>query len=177
MIAVRTSGEPLSVAAAVRAAVWSVDRGVAVSDMQPMRTMVGSTLARPRLLVTLLGGFALTGLALGAIGIYGVVAFAVARRRREIGIRMALGATPAGVMRLMLRESIGYAVAGLVAGTILALAESRLLRGQLFEVPATDPLTYGVLIAGVGGLVLAATCWPARHAAGLNPADALRPDR
>jgi predicted permease len=177
MLAVRTDQDPLSIAAAVREAVWSVDRSVPVSDLQPMRSMVGSTLARPRLLLTLLAAFATVGLALGAIGVYGVVSFAVARRRREIGIRMALGAERASVVRLMVRESAGYALAGMAAGFALALASSRVMRGLLFEVPATDPLTYATLALGVAGLVLVASLAPASRAASVNPADSLRADR
>ena len=104
MVAVRTSGDPLAVAAAVRDAVWSVDRGVPIAELQTMRALVGATLGRPRLLVTLLAAFAATGLALGAVGVYGIVAFGVTRRRREIGIRMALGADRRSVVRLMLRR-------------------------------------------------------------------------
>jgi putative ABC transport system permease protein len=177
MLAVRTTGDPLSVASAVREAVWSIDRNVPVSDLQPMRTIVGTTLARPRLLLTLLGGFAVTGLALGAIGVYGVAAFGVARRRREIGIRMALGANRASVVRLMLGESAGYAVAGLAAGMGLALTCSRMMRGLLFEVPATDAPTYITLALAVGVLVTLASYGPARRAASVNPAEALRADR
>jgi putative ABC transport system permease protein len=177
MLAVRTEGDPLSIASAVREAVWSIDRNVPVADLQPMRTMIGTTLARPRLLLTLLGAFAATGLALGAIGVYGVVAFGVARRRREIGIRMALGANRASVVRLMLGESVWYGGAGLIAGLGLALAASRMLKGLLFEVPATDAPTYVTLALGVGLLVTLASYGPARRAASLNPADALRADR
>jgi predicted permease len=177
MVAVRTAGDPVSIASAVREAVWSVDRNVPVADLQPMRTMVGTTLARPRLLRTLLGAFAATGLALGAIGVYGVVAFGVTRRRREIGIRMALGATRSSVVRLMLRESAGYAAAGLVAGTALALASSRVMKGLLFEVPATDPFTYVALASGVAVMVMLASYAPARRAASIAPAEALRDAR
>ena len=174
MIAARTDGDPLSIASAVREAVWSVDRNVPVADLQPMRALVGTTLARPRLLLTLLAAFAVAGLALGAIGVYGVVAFGVARRRREIGIRMALGATRPSVVRLMIRESAWYAAAGLAAGTALALASSTVMKGFLFEVPATDPATYATLAIGVGVLVALASYAPARRAASVNPAESLR---
>ena len=177
MLAVRTDGEPLAIAAAARAAIWSIDRSVPIADLQPMAAMVGTTLARPRLVLTLLGGFAVTGLALGAIGVYGVVAFGVARRRREIGIRVALGASRASVVGLMLRESASYAVAGIAAGTALALAASRLIRGLLFEVPPTDPATYATLAVGVALLVTIAGFAPARQAASASPADAMRGDR
>jgi len=177
MLAVRTEGDPVSIASAVREAVWSIDRNVPVADLQSMRAMVGSTLARPRLLLTLLTAFAASGLALGAIGVYGVVTFAVTRRRREIGIRMALGADRASVVRLMLGESAGYAAAGLAAGLTLAMWSSRLLRGLLFEVPPTDVATYASLALGVAALVVLASYAPARRAASVNPADALRTER
>ena len=174
MIAVRSDGDPLGVAGAVREAVWSVDRGVPVADLQAMRTLIGTTLARPRLLLTLLGAFAAVGLALGAIGIYGVVAFGVMRRRREIGIRMALGATRGSVIGLVLRESAAYAVAGLAAGLLLAFAASGVMKGLLFEVSPTDGLTYAMLAAGVAVLVVLASYAPARRAASVNPVDSLR---
>jgi ABC-type antimicrobial peptide transport system permease subunit len=174
MLAVRTDGDPLGVAGAVREAVWSVDRGVPVADLQSMRTLIGTTLARPRLLLTLLGAFAATGLALGAIGIYGVVAFGVMRRRREIGIRMALGATRGSVISLVLHESAGYALAGLAAGLLLAFAASGMMKGLLFEVSPTDGLTYAMLAGGVAVLVVLASYAPARRAASVNPVDSLR---
>jgi ABC-type antimicrobial peptide transport system permease subunit len=98
----------------------------------------------------------------------------VNRRRREIGIRMALGADRRSVVRLMLRESSGYAAAGMVAGLALALASSRLLKGLLFGVPATDPVTYGALAGAVAILVTLASYAPARRAATIAPAEALR---
>ena len=174
MLAVRSSGDPLALAAVVREAIWSVDRGVPIAELQTMRALVGTTLGRPRLLVTLLTAFAAAGLALGAVGVYGIVAFGVTRRRREIGIRMALGADRRSVVRLLLRESAIYAAAGVAGGTAIALASSGLLKGLLFDVPPTDPLTYGGLAAAVGALVTLASYAPARRAAGIAPADALR---
>ena len=174
MVAVRTDGDPVGLVAAVREAVWSVDRGVPIGEIQPMRGLVGKTLAEPRLLLTLLGGFAITGLALAAIGVYGVVAFAVTRRRREVGIRLALGAARSAVIGLLLRESAIYAAAGLAAGVALSLACARLLQSFLYGVAATSPVTYLALAAGVALLVLAASYIPARRAAGLNPTEALR---
>ena len=101
----------------------------------------------------------------------------VTRRRREIGIRMALGADRRSVVRLMLRESSGYAAAGVVGGIALALASSRLLKGLLFGVPATDPATYAALAIAVAALVTLASYAPARRAASIAPADALRAER
>ena len=174
MLAVHSAGNPLSIANAAREAIWSVDRDVPVSDVQGMSTLIGTTLARPQLLLSLLGAFAVTGLALGAIGIYGVVAFGVARRRREIGIRMALGAERRAVVGLVLRESAAYAAAGVAAGLLLAVAASGALKGLLFEVSPTDVTTYGLLAAGVLAVVAIASYAPARRAASVNPVDSLR---
>ena len=177
MIAVRTDGDPLSIASAVRQAVASVDRSVPISNLQPMSTLVGRSLAEPRLLLALLGGFAITGLALAAIGVYGVVALGVSQRRREVGIRIALGSARAAVVRLMLRESAIYAAAGLVAGVCVSLASAKLLKATLFGVTATSPTTYAALVVVVAALVVVASYVPARRAARLDPTEALRVDR
>jgi ABC-type antimicrobial peptide transport system permease subunit len=174
MLAVHTTGNPLNIANATREAIWSVDRDVPVSDVQGMSTLISTTLARPQLLLSLLGAFAVTGLVLGAIGIYGVVAFGVVRRRREIGIRMALGAERNTVVALVLRESTGYAFAGIAAGLLLAAAASRALKGLLFDVSPTDATTYGLLAAGVLAVVAIASYAPARRAASVNPVESLR---
>jgi len=174
MIAVRTSSDPLALAGPVREAISSIDSGVPVADLQPLETMVGASMAQPRLLLSLLGSFATAGLALGAVGVYGVVAFGVTRRRREIGIRMALGASRPSVIRLMLRESATYAAMGLAAGLGLAVAASRSMKGLLFEVSPTDTATYVLLAAGVAMLVAAASYLPARRAASRNPIESLR---
>lgn len=174
MVAVRTPADPLAIAAAVREAVWSVDRNVPIADLQPMRVMVGTTLRQPRLLLTLLGGFAVIGVALSVVGVYGVVAFAIVRRRREIGIRMALGADSASIVVLMVKESAGYAAAGLVTGVAIALAVSRIMKGLLFEVPPTDPSTYCGVAIIVAAVVVIASYSPAHRAGSINPADLLR---
>ena len=162
------------IASAVREAVWSIDRGVPVSDLQPMRTMVGTTLARPRLLLTLLAAFAIIGLALGAIGVYGVVAFGVARRRREIGIRMALGARAAQVIRLVLQRSLVPIGLGIVAGIAGSLAASRLLTALLFHVEPGDPAVLGAIVLLLGASAIAACLVPARRAASVDPLVVLR---
>jgi putative ABC transport system permease protein len=177
MLAVRTPGDPLSLAAAVREAAWSIDRDVPVADLQPMRSMIATTLAQPRLLLTLLASFASVGLALGAVGVYGVVAFGVTRRRREIGIRVALGADRAAIATLVLRESCAYGSAGLLAGTVLAIGSTRLMRGLLFEVRPTDAPTYAVLAIGVAAVVAVASYAPVRRALAMDPAEALRSEQ
>jgi putative ABC transport system permease protein len=132
------------------------------------------TVAQPRFQTLLLGLFATLAVALAAIGIYGVIAQSVAQRTHEIGIRMALGAQPASVLKMVLREGLIVGIAGLALGLAATMAVVRLLSGLLYEVPAFDPATFlgaSVLLMAV---VLAACYIPARRAARLDPMIALR---
>jgi putative ABC transport system permease protein len=174
MLAVRTAGDAAALVPAIREAIWSVGRDVPISDVQTMDARIAGTLGRPRLLTTLLGMFAVLGVVLAAVGVYGVVAYSVSQRRRELGIMMALGASRRRVIRSVLREGLGYAAAGLVVGVPAALAASGLLRTLVFGIRATDPATYAVLAAAVALLVLAACVVPAHRASRLDPLVALR---
>ena len=165
MIAVRASGDPQALVPSVREAIWSVDRNVPLSDIQTMDARVGASLGRPRLLLTLLGGFAVVGLLLAIVGVYGVVAYSVAQRRRELGIMVALGAERGRIMRVILREALVYAGAGLAAGVPASLAASRVMKSVVWGVSATDPLTYVVIAAGTIVIVCAASVLPALRAA------------
>ena len=113
-------------------------------------------------------------LALATVGVYGVVAYSVSQRTHEIGVRMALGARPNDVVRLMLGEGGRLAVAGVVAGSLIALAAARLIRGLLFEVSATDPLTFVAVAGGLLAVALLASYIPARRATRVDPMIALR---
>jgi putative ABC transport system permease protein len=123
------------------------------------------------LLFTLLGGLAL---ALATVGIYGVVAYSVTQRTHEIGVRMAIGAKPSDVVRMMLGEGGRLAVAGVAAGSVVAFAGARLIRGLLFEVSATDPVTFVAVAIGLLGVALLASYIPARRATRVDPMIALR---
>jgi putative ABC transport system permease protein len=123
------------------------------------------------LLFMLLGGLAL---ALATVGVYGVVAYAVTLRTHEIGVRMAIGAKPADVVRMMLNEGGRLAIAGVAVGSVLSLAGARLIRGLLFEVSATDPLTFAAVAVGLLGVALTASYIPARRATRVDPMIALR---
>jgi putative ABC transport system permease protein len=173
MLAVRASGDPLALVPAVRDAIWSVDRNVPVSDVQTMAAKVGTSLARPRLLVTVLGMFALAGLVLVLVGVYGVVAYSVAQRRRETAIMMALGAGRLRVVRVVLAEGLTYAAAGLAVGLPAALAASRFLRTVVYGIAPTDPATYATLAGGMVAVVGLACLLPALRASRLEPARAL----
>jgi ABC-type antimicrobial peptide transport system permease subunit len=174
MLAVRTDGPPLSIVPAVREAIWSIDRSVPLSNLETMEAKIGGSLGRPRLLLTLLGSFAALGGLLAAVGVYGVVAFSVSQRWRELGIRVALGAERVRIVRSVLREASLYAAIGLAVGIPASLAGSRWMQGLVFGISVTDPITY-VTIAGVTLLtVLAAALPPALRAARVDPVAALK---
>ena len=175
-IAIRTSGEPLHYANAVRQAIWSVDKDQTITSVETMSGIVGTTLARPRLLATLLMLFGVMGLSLGALGIYGVLAYAVSQRRQEIGVRVALGATPRAVLQLVVGQGMTLALAGSVAGIIGALILTRVMAAVLFEVRATDPATFAVVVVLLLATAFVASWLPARRALRIDPVRALRYD-
>jgi predicted permease len=174
MLAIRTGGEPLSLVPAVREAIWSVDRDVPLSDVQTMQAKIGASLGRPRLLLVLLGAFAGLGGSLALIGVYGVVAYSVAQRWRELGIMVALGAERGRIVGSVLREAAVYAVAGLLAGMPAAVFASRLLRTLVFGVSATDAPTYVAIAAVTIVTVIAASLVPAVRASRVDPVSALK---
>ncbi len=172
-LAVRSAGE-VDVAASVREAIWSVDPNVVVADETTMEQVLERSMATPRSTTLLFSGFALLALALGAIGVFGVMTYIVSQRTHEIGVRLALGATRSDVVLSTLRSGMAPALAGLVIGGVGSMATGGLLSSLLFEVAQTDP---GVL-AGVMALFLAVTMLanllPALRAAKVDPVLALR---
>ncbi len=175
-IIARTDGDPLAVAKTIREAIWSLDRDQTITATFTLDDARSDSVARPRLLTVLLGAFGILGLALGALGIYGVLAYLVSQRQREIGLRLALGAAPGAVQRMIVGRGLALTALGVAIGLAGALALGRFLAGVLYGVEASDPATF-TLMAAV--LVLAATIasWiPARRAAGVDPVEALRAD-
>jgi putative ABC transport system permease protein len=173
-IVVRTSTDPMSLANAVRKEIWAVDPDQAVGIARPMQELVAMSTADRNKEMVLLSIFAALALGLACIGVYGVLMYAVSQRQREIGIRMALGANPATIMRMILDRGIKLSSFGVIAGTITALIWSRLLQSLLYDVKATAPLTY-VATAGILFLVaVLASYLPGRRAARVNPLVALR---
>jgi putative ABC transport system permease protein len=166
--------DPLTVKNAVQQAIWSVDRAAPESKAQPLSKMLAGQVAEPRLYALLLGLFAGFALLLAAVGIYGVMAYSVAQRTHEFGIRMALGARGSQVLELVIRQGLKLALLGIGIGIAGALTLTRLLKTLLFNVSATDPLTF----AGIAGLLVVVAllaCWvPARRAAKVDPMVALR---
>ena len=175
-LAIRTTGDPLRYANAVREAVWSVDRDQTITSVETLSAIVGGNVARPRLLASLLLLFGVMGLSLGALGIYGVLAYAVSQRRQEIGVRVALGATPRSVLGLVVGQGMTLAVIGVVAGIAGALVLTRVMTAVLYDVRATDPMTFAIVVVVLLGTALIASWLPARRALRIDPVQALRYD-
>jgi len=173
-IVARTSSDPRAVAPTVRALVAGVDRAQPVSDAQTVEAMLIDSIAPRRFTVFLLGTFASAALLLALVGIYGVIAYSVALRTREFGVRMALGAQSPDVMRLVVRQGMTIVVTGLVLGVAAALALTRVMAGLLYDVTPTDPATFVAVIGALAGTALAACCVPALKAASVDPLVALR---
>jgi putative ABC transport system permease protein len=170
----RTAGEPKNLIAAARAAVHAVDRDQPVSRVLPMAEVVSASVAGRRFNMVLLGMFAGLALVLAAVGIYGVTAYSVAQRTREMGLRMALGAQRWTVLALVLREAGALALLGVGAGIVLAFAATRVMASLLFGVGATDPLTFGSVTAALAAISLFAAWVPGRRATLVDPMVALR---
>jgi ABC-type antimicrobial peptide transport system permease subunit len=160
----------------VRRAIWSVDPTQTITLVTTLEEIVGGSVSRQRALAWLLGLFGLIGLTLGALGIYGVLAFSVAQRRKEIGVRVALGASPQSVMRMILSQGVGLATAGIVIGVVGARLLARTMQEVLFEIQPTDLMTFAQVIVVLLGAALLASWLPARRALAIDPISALRSD-
>jgi putative ABC transport system permease protein len=170
----RTATAPLGLAAPLRQTARSLNANVFVREISTLDGQLAQALAQPRLTALSAGLLGLLALALAATGLYSVMAYAVTRRTREIGIRMALGARTMDVLRLIVSQGMALALVGVSIGVPLALALTRVMRSLLFGVSATDPLTFAVIAALLALVALAASYVPARRAAQVDPMIALR---
>jgi putative ABC transport system permease protein len=171
---VRTAGDPLTFAGAIKRELAAVDPTLPLSQVRGLEEIVGRSVAPQRFNMLLTGVLAGLGLLLAGVGIYGVVSYAVAERTREIGVRMALGAAKRDVLRLVIGQGMKPTLIGVAVGVAAALALTRLMKSLLFGVGANDPLTFAGVAAMLAGVALAA-CWmPARRAAKVDPMIALR---
>lgn len=173
---VRGHADPRHLIAPLRDAVWALDPDLAVFDVATMDDTVSRSLARERFTSWLLGLFAAVAVLLAAIGVHGALSFLITRRRREIGIRMAMGASRGKILGLVLSQGMGLAAGGLVIGLAGAGAASRWLAGLLYGVSAFDLTTYGLVAGALTAAILIASALPARQATGVDPAVALRAD-
>jgi putative ABC transport system permease protein len=173
-LVVRTAGDPASFLPALKSAVWSFDRNLPISEVVTMRQVVADATALQQLELFLFGAFGILALILAAAGVYGVISYAVARRIREIGIRVSLGATHTDVLRMVMHEGLSSALWGGLAGLIAALTLSRFMSKLLFGVHPTDAVTYVASGIVLSLAAVTATWIPARKAAKLDPMSALR---
>ena len=171
---VRTASNPGALATAMRAAVREVDSNQPVQTVATMRELIAASTDEPRFQTRLLGAFAMLALLLAVVGIYGVLAYSVAQRTHEIGIRMALGAEAGDVLRMVLRRTLALAATGIAIGAAAALAATRVLAKFLFEVKPSDPATFVTVAALLAGVAVLASWVPARRAARVDPVEALR---
>jgi putative ABC transport system permease protein len=175
ILAIRTAGDPEAIASALAAKVRSVDpAAMPAYDIELMRTLVDRSTAQRRFMMWLLTGFAVAALLLAGVGVYGTVAQAVTQRTQEIGVRLALGAPPAAALRLVFRDGMRLAVAGIAAGAVAAAGTTQFMRTLLFEVQPLDPLAFGAAIAALTGFAALACYLSARRATCVNPAITLR---
>lgn len=171
---IRTTGNPASLTNAIREEVRAADPDIPITQVRTMEQIIGTAIVRPRFNLILLATFAVVALGLGAIGIYSVIAYSVAQRTHEIGVRMALGAQPRDVLKMVLGQGMRLALAGAGIGLVGAFALTRVMQSLLFQVSPTDPLTF-LGVAGLLMLVAILACYvPARRATKVDPMIALR---
>jgi putative ABC transport system permease protein len=175
-VVVRSGADPGVVAGAVRRTLAEVDRDRPAIRVRPMAELVGDSVAQPRFRTLVLGAFALIALALAATGVFGATAYFAAQRRREVGVRMALGARRRDVLALVLGWGGRLAAVGLALGLAGSLLFTRWMASLLFEVSPTDPATFAAASGLLAAAALAAAFLPARRAAGLDPVAVLRGD-
>jgi putative ABC transport system permease protein len=166
--------DPAGLTGTIRRAVWAVDSEVPVPEVQTMKQVMAQSVAQRRFQMMLVLLFAAAALALAAFGTYGVVSFVVARRRAEMGIRMALGAPRSKILGMVLRQGMTPVFIGLVAGALVALGLGQYLASLLFQVSPRDPLAYALSSAVLIAVAAAACLVPARRATQVNPVEALR---
>lgn len=174
---VRTEGDPAALIDNIRSRIWEIDDSVALESVATMSSLLRQSVAAPRFNALLVGGFAVLAVVLATLGIYGVVAYSASRRNRELGVRIALGASKSDVFRLLLGQGLALTAAGIGCGLVAALAASRILSTMVYGVTTTDPLTFALVALLLASVALTAAYVPARRATRVDPLVALRDDR
>ncbi|MFL5619270.1 MAG: ABC transporter permease [Gemmatimonadaceae bacterium] len=175
-IVARTTDDPIQYVGAVRKAIWSLNPNQTITSIATLESVLGDAVTRPRLLAWLLGVFGVIGLTLGALGIFGVLAYAVTQRRQEIGVRVALGAPPVSVMQLVVRQGLMLAATGIVIGVLVAWFLTKSMQSVLYGIQASDPITFVQVAVVLLTAALLASWLPARRALRIDPVTALRYD-
>ena len=173
-VVARTAGDPLAVAGAIREAVRATDANVPVANIRMMNDVVAASMSTPRLTGFLLAAFGGVALALAAVGIYGLLSYLVSQRRQEIGIRLAVGAGRGQVLRMILRQGLTLAIAGVAAGVAAAFALTRWMESLLYEVRPTDPVTFATVPLVLVGVAILASLLPGWRATRVSPVQVLR---
>lgn len=171
---ISTRMSPAAIVPSLRSTVASIDKDIPLLDVRTQQEQIDDTTKQERIFASLTSGFGLLALILACIGIYGIMAYAISRRTNEIGIRMALGAQPGGVQRMVLREAWWLALIGVTAGLVGSLATGKLIASMLYGLKAYDPVTLGLASLLLVGVAMAASWIPARRAANVQPMEALR---
>jgi len=173
-VVIRTSGPPNAVEEQIRGAMRAVDPDLPLDRLRQLRDIVNVSVARPRFYMSLIASFAIIAVVLAAVGIYGVISYTVSQRSRELGIRIALGASGPKVMAHVLRPGLALTASGVGIGIVASLALTRLIASLLFGVTPVDPLTFGAVTAVLLGVAVAACVVPARRASRVDPLVAMR---
>jgi ABC-type lipoprotein release transport system permease subunit len=173
-VLLKTTVDPLTLTSSARQAVRQLDPQLAITNIRSMEQLLDFSVAQQRFMMLLLAVFGGVALSLAAIGIYGIMSYAVKRRTREIGIRMALGGSPRDVVRLVVGQGMQLAVIGLGVGIIAALAATKLMADMLFGITPRDPVTFGTITVLLAAVALFASWIPARRAVRTDPTTALR---
>jgi putative ABC transport system permease protein len=171
---VRTDVDPVTFSTPVRQIIRSLDREMPIFQVGTMENVLSDSISRRKFTAYLLMFFAVTALALALTGLYGLLSYSVSQRTREIGVRIAMGAEPLHVLRLIFGSGIRLLIGGVVVGFLATLAATRILKGMLFQITATDPVTLAGVVISIIVVALLAMYLPAKRAAHVDPLEALR---
>jgi ABC-type antimicrobial peptide transport system permease subunit len=173
-VLIRTTASPTAIVPAIRSRMRQLDADLPIYELKTMNEAISGSVTQQRFFMALLTGFSLLALTLAAVGIYGVISYAVTQRTREMGIRIALGATQQRVVKLVVSQGALLAVGGVALGVIGAMSLTKLLTNLLFQTPPVDPLTFTGVAALLAFIAILAAYLPARRAAGVDPVIAMR---